>query len=140
ENIIDDNIEINNLETIKYQKSGLDEKRLKEIHEALTHLIEVKEIYKNDDLTLYNLATMLNVSSNHLSQVINSMEGRSFFDFINYYRIEAVKNSITLNENEHLTILGIAYECGFNSKAAFHRAFKKFTGVTPTEYKKTKIS
>jgi AraC-like DNA-binding protein len=80
---------------------------------------------------------MLKVSSNHLSQVINSIEGRSFFDFINYYRIEAVKDIMTLKEQEHLTILGIAYECGFNSKAAFHRAFKKFTGLTPTEYKRT---
>jgi len=101
------------------------------------NLIIVKEIYKDDDLTLYKLAAMLKVSSNHLSQVINSIEGCSFFDFINFHRIEAVKKIIALDEKKHLTILGIAYECGFNSKAAFHRAFKKFTCVTPTEYKKT---
>lgn len=135
--VIDKNIEINNLQSTKYQKSGLDEKRSKEIHAELMNLFEVKEVYKDEDLTLYKLSAMLKVSSNHLSQVINSIEGRSFFDFINYYRIEAVKDIMTLKEKEHLTILGIAYECGFNSKAAFHRAFKKITGLTPTEYKRT---
>lgn len=137
DSVNDENIEINNLQLLKYQKSGLDEKRSEEIHAELMNLIDNKQIYRDDDLTLYKLAAMLKVSSNHLSQVINSIEGRSFFDFINFHRIEAVKKNITLHTKKHLTILGIAYECGFNSKAAFHRAFKKFTGVTPTEYKRT---
>lgn len=134
---ITENLEINNSDSLKYKKSGLDEKRSKEIHGELMNLTLVDEVYKNDDLTLYSLAAMLKISSNHLSQVINSIEGKSFFDFINFYRIEAVKKIIASKEKEHLTILGIAYECGFNSKAAFQRAFKKFTGVTPTEYKRT---
>jgi AraC-like DNA-binding protein len=134
--VLNEEIETSHLQSIKYQKSGLSEKQSNEIHAALINLLVREEIYKNDDLTLYNLASMLKVTPNHLSQVINSIEGRSFFDLINYHRIEAVKNSITLKEKEHLTIVGIAYECGFNSKAAFNRAFKKFTGLTPTEYKK----
>lgn len=77
--VIDKNIEINNLQSTKYQKSGLDEKRSKEIHAELMNLFEVKEVYKDEDLTLYKLSAMLKVSSNHLSQVINSIEGRSFF-------------------------------------------------------------
>jgi len=68
--------------------------------------------------------------------VINTMEQRNFFDFINYFRIEAVKQKITSKRYEHFTLPGIAFECGFNSKAAFNRAFKKITGVTPTEFKR----
>jgi AraC-like DNA-binding protein len=122
---------------VKYQKSGLDELHSTEIYDGLMRLIQVEEIYKDESLTLYKLAGMLKVSPNHLSQVINSTTGRNFFDFINFYRIECVKKILAFKEKEHLTMLGIAYDCGFNSKAAFHRAFKKFTGVTPTEYKKT---
>jgi AraC-like DNA-binding protein len=135
--LTDENTEVNKTQSIKYQKSGLSEMQSKEIHAELMNLMEDNKIYKNDDLTLFSLASMLKVSPNHLSQIINSIEERSFFDFINFHRIEEVKNCITQKEKEHLTILGIAYECGFSSKAAFHRAFKKFTGVTPTEYKRT---
>jgi AraC-like DNA-binding protein len=127
------------LSSVKYQKSGLNEKHSKEIHTELMNLIINSEVYKNEDLTLYSLAELLNVSPNYLSQVINSIEKRSFFDFINFHRVEAVKKSISLKEKENITILGIAYESGFNSKAAFHRAFKKFVGMTPTEYKRARL-
>jgi AraC-like DNA-binding protein len=125
---------------VKYQRSGLNENRAKELHTQLIKLMETDRIFKDEDLTLFKLAKMLGVSPNHVSQVINTLEHRNFFDYINLLRIEEVKKRIVSKQHEHLTLLGIAFECGFNSKAAFNRAFKKFTGVTPTEFKRGSYS
>jgi len=91
-----------------------------------------------DNLTLFSLAEMSRITPNYLSQVINLLEGKNFFDFINYYRVEEVKRVINSNQLNQFTLLGIAFECGFNSKAAFNRAFKKFTGITPSEFKNSR--
>ncbi|WP_299533522.1 AraC family transcriptional regulator [Ulvibacterium sp.] len=120
----------------KYRNSGLDAKGSKQIQQALLELIKTTRPYLDKELTLYNLAERLKVQPNHLSQVINSLEGKNFFDFINMYRVEAAKEKIQLGDHRNLTLLGIAFESGFNSKASFNRAFKKFTGQTPTEFKK----
>ena len=129
-------IEIAKSDSLKYRNSGLDTKGSKQIQTALLELIKTTKPYLEKELTLYNLAERLRVQPNHLSQVINSLEGKNFFDFINMYRVEAAKEKIRLGGHQNLTLLGIAFESGFNSKASFNRAFKKFTGQTPTEYKK----
>lgn len=124
------------VDSLKYKNSGLDAKGSKQIQAALLELMKTAKPYLEKELTLYNLAEKLKVQPNHLSQVINSLEGKNFFDFINMYRVEAAKEKIRLGDYQNLTLLGIAFESGFNSKASFNRAFKKFTGQTPTEYKK----
>ena len=58
----------------------------------------------------------------------------NFYHFVNYYRVEKVKESIAENKNQNLTLLAIAYDSGFNSKTTFNTIFKKFTGQTPTQY------
>ena len=123
------------LAVVKYQKSGLATDVADEIHKRLLLLMETAKPYLDDNLTLFSLAEMSGIRPNHLSQVINLLEGKSFFDFINYYRVEEVKKIIDSNQLNHFTLLGIAFECGFNSKAAFNRGFKKFTGMTPSEFK-----
>ncbi len=123
-------------QSIKYKHSGLDVKGSKKIQKELLELMKTGKPYLEKELTLYNLAERLQVQPNHLSQVINSLEGKNFFDFINMYRVEAAKEKILLNHYQNLTLLGIAFESGFNSKASFNRAFKKLTGQTPTEYRK----
>jgi len=124
-------------ETIsKYQKSGLSEQRVKELHLQLLSIMAVEQVFIDEDLTLFKLAVMLKISPNHLSQVINTMEKCNFFDFVNLFRVEEVKKGIFSKKYEHFTLSGIAFDCGFNSKAAFNRAFKKFTGITPTEFRK----
>jgi AraC-like DNA-binding protein len=92
--------------------------------------------YLNPELNLYLLAERLNLLPNHLSQAINSVERKNFFDFVNHYRIQEVKKCLVSNEKEHLTLLGIAFECGFNSKTSFNRTFKKIVGLTPSEFRK----
>lgn len=91
--------------------------------------------YLDADLTLPQLATQLQIPSHLLSRVINEKFGLNFFDFINQFRVEEVKTKLNHPEFDHLSLLGIAFECGFNSKSAFNRVFKKLTGITPSAYK-----
>jgi AraC-like DNA-binding protein len=118
----------------KYLKSGLTAERSKELYVQLKDLMRTKRPYLDEDLTLFSLATIMQLHPNHLSQVINMNERRNFFDFINYYRVEAVKDYLLSKRGKDKTLLGIALECGFSSKAAFNRAFKKFAGQTPSEF------
>ncbi|MBB4801073.1 AraC-like DNA-binding protein [Flavobacterium nitrogenifigens] len=129
-------IEENQTEKIKYEKSSLSSEELQSIHQKLTEIMQTEKLYKNPDLTLAELSQKLNVHPNILSQVINSAEGKNFYDYINLQRVEEFKKLILLPENEKFTLLSIAFECGFNSKTAFNRNFKKATGLSPSEYLK----
>jgi AraC-like DNA-binding protein len=99
------------------------------------HLDETKP-YLNESLTLTELAEGLHMTRNQLSQLINSATGENFYTFINQYRVEEVKRLIADPKNSRFTILTLALEAGFSSKSAFQAVFKKFTGLTPTEYRK----
>ena len=121
----------------KYKKSGLTQAKARELHKRLLETITKEKPYLNKDLTLFSLSDQLNVQPNHLSQVINVFEGKNFFDFINVYRVNEVKSYLQKNPKSHLTLLGVAFDCGFNSKSSFNRAFKKFASQTPSEFYKT---
>lgn len=97
-------------------------------------LIQEERLYQNPELTLTDLAKKLETNASVISKTINQGFQMNFNDCINNYRIEAVKNSFANGEHKKSTLLGIAYDCGFNSKATFNRAFKKNTGKTPKEY------
>jgi AraC-like DNA-binding protein len=90
--------------------------------------------YLNPDLSIPILAQEMNVSVTYLSNVINGKLKLNFNDFINMYRIEEFKKSCSLPQNRNYTLIGIAYDCGFNSKATFYRVFKNAVGVTPSQY------
>ena len=92
--------------------------------------------YLNPDLNLIQLAKSLNMNRGQLSEVINLGFGQNFNDFINQYRVNAVKEMLDAGKQEQLSLLGIAYDCGFNSKATFNRVFKKFVGSSPSQYLK----
>lgn len=126
----------NSSEKIKYEKSSLTNSELQLLHQKLTQIMTDDKLYKNPDLTLADLSQKLNIHSNVLSQVINSAEGKNFYDYINFQRVEEFKKQILLPENQKFTLLSVAFECGFNSKTAFNRNFKKATGLSPTEYLK----
>ena len=81
--------------------------------------------YLEPELTLSELAKQLNISTSKLSQTINNGLGKNFNDFINEYRVEAVKKMMLDEKKSNFSLLGIAQECGFNSKATFNRTFKK---------------
>ncbi len=97
-------------------------------------LMEQEQPYLDPEITLAKLSAMLKVKPELLSEVLNSSLNQNFFDFINKYRIEEFKIKCLSKEYSHLSIMGIAYDCGFNSKAAFYRSFNKFEGSSPTAY------
>ena len=118
----------------KYLKSGLSEEQASFLHTALTQLMVDKKLFERSELTLVELASILSVHPNHLSQVINEKEGKNFYEYINGLRIEEFKRLVNLPENKKYTIIGLAYQCGFNSKSSFNRYFKNVTHLSPSEY------
>jgi len=119
----------------KYLKSGLPEPEARELHQRLLRHMEVEKPYLDDALDLPGLAEALGTSPNHVSQVINGDEGRSFYDFVNGYRVEAVKKRLVGDPEHRLNLLEVATACGFRSKATFNRVFKQHTGVTPGQFR-----
>ncbi len=100
-------------------------------------LIQSEKLYQNPELSLTEIAKKLESNSNIISRAINQGFAMNFNDFINNYRIEAVKDMFENGEHKKSTLIGIAYDCGFNSKATFNRAFKKNTNLSPKEYLNT---
>jgi len=96
--------------------------------------METEKPYLEPKLTLSSLADELEISANHLSQVINQYEEKNFFDFVNSYRVEEYKERATDPAYQNFSILAIALDSGFNSKSSFNQVFKKFTGKTPSQY------
>ena len=90
--------------------------------------------YTDPELTLTDLAKELNTNASLLSKVINQSLKMNFNDFVNHYRVAEVKSRLQDPDYAHLTIMSIAYEAGFNSKATFNRAFKKLTGKNPKDF------
>jgi len=121
----------------KYSGSKITNEDGARMVDQLKDLMLNKKPYLNPDLTIKDLSEQFNIHHKFLSQIINSQFGQNYYDFVNYYRIEEAKEIITKNNDEKMTILEILYEAGFNSKSAFNNAFKKSTGMTPSEFKRT---
>lgn len=120
----------------KYQKSSLDAAAAENIHLALDRAMSERKLFTNPELSLAELAKMLNVHPNNLSQVINTYEQKSFYDYINAFRIKEFKRVAAQPESQKFTLLGLAHNCGFNSKTSFNRNFKNATGLSPSDYLK----
>jgi len=140
---IKDNINILELNSLKlnsanksYRKSGLSDEDIEELSDRLVKVMDTEMLYLDSELSLVSLSRKLNTTTHKLSQVINSKFGRNFFDFVNDYRIEEVKNRLNDPENNKFKIISIAYDCGFNSKSTFYTLFKKNTSLTPAEHRK----
>lgn len=97
-------------------------------------LIQYESLYNNPELTLSDIAKKLDTNVSIISKTINQGFRMNFNDFINNYRIEEIKKAFDNDEHKKSTLLGIAFDCGFNSKATFNRAFKKNTGFSPKQY------
>ncbi len=120
---------------VKYERSGLSPDKAREYKEQLLGLMETNRPYRNSELTLQELADLLRISPHNLSEVINTQLRQNFFDFINRYRVREVMENLTSPDLQHLKILSIAFDAGFNSKTSFNTIFKKSTGQTPSEYR-----
>jgi AraC-like DNA-binding protein len=121
------------------RKALLKEDELKGWKEKLQHVMATRKPYLDPQLTLANLSRELAVNPNLLSFVINVGFEKNFNDFINDHRVAEVKAKLGSAASKNLTLLAVAFECGFNSKATFNRAFRKFTGLSPKEYQDQQI-
>jgi AraC-like DNA-binding protein len=110
---------------------------LEPLKEKLLAYMTSEKPYLEPELSLADLARRLHTNPVLLSQVINAGAGKNFNDFVNEYRVEEFKRQVREPANAHLSFLGLALDCGFNSKATFNRAFKKFTGASPKEFAET---
>lgn len=124
-------------ETSKYEGSNLTREQIESIKDRLLDFVRVEKPYLNPQMSIAELSEKLSVSPKHLSQVINQSFGKSFFDFINSLRIQEAQRIFRESTDNRLTVLEVMFEVGFNSKSSFNTAFKKETGQTPTEFRKT---
>jgi AraC-like DNA-binding protein len=104
---------------------------------ALRSFMENEKPFLENKLTIKQLADMLELQPYQLSILLNDVLNKNFFDFVNEYRVEEVKKQMKVNKT--YTLMGIAYDCGFNSKSSFNRIFKNVTGFTPSEFQKASI-
>ena len=120
----------------KYEKSGFHDEEQTTLIEALEKRMREGKPYLDPELNLQHLASQLNTTIHKLSQVINERFHQNFYEFINGYRIGEVQQKLRDTRYNHLKVMAIAYDCGFNSKSAFYSSFKKIAGITPVEYRR----
>lgn len=126
-------IDIEKASGISFNETNIHKEDEAFIHKLLEYMKE-KQPHLNPELNLSTLSEELKVTPDYLSNILNGRLNMNFFDFVNHHRIEAFKKCLCLPENKNYTLISLAYDCGFNSKATFNRVFKKTTGLTPGEY------
>jgi AraC-like DNA-binding protein len=121
----------------KYHKSSLRDDQTTAISNQLDCAMSDEKLFMDEDLSLPKLAQRIGTSSHHLSQVINSRHKQSFYDYVNGLRVTEVTMKLSNPDFAQQNILDIAMAAGFKSKSAFNKSFKKFTGLTPSQYKES---
>lgn len=118
-------------------KNVSEEKQLfpEELPEKIHLYVNEKEVFKNPEISVYKLAEALDFPTYQVSKAINQGLKTNFYDLINKSRVEEAKILLTQTRDHNLSIEGIAFEVGFNSRTAFYRAFKKYTGKNPSDFK-----
>jgi len=122
----------------KYQTATANDEQKNDLLLNLLYLFEKEKIFEDPAIKISTLAEKLKTQPHILSQVINEKMNRSFNDLIHYYRINAFKERVMDGEYSKFSIIGLAYDIGYNSKSAFNTAFKKQTGLTPSQYLKSR--
>ena len=126
-------------ESQKYSSSNITEEAIFEFKKQLQGLMETEKMFLQPKLTSHELASHLNTNTKTLSQVLNQGFNKNFFDYVNSYRCEEVMRLLK-DQHRNLTIIEAMYESGFNSKSSFNKEFKKLTGQTPSEFKRSQDS
>jgi TolB-like protein/AraC-like DNA-binding protein len=122
------------LKTVSIYKPIISDKDSKKYLNAISDLWKNDELFLDPDLCLKTLAERINLHPNKLSWLLNEHIGQNFNEYINTFRIEAFKKKSVDSSNNHLTLIGLAFECGFNSKSVFNAFFKKIEGTTPSAW------
>ena len=117
----------------------VSDESLRLIQKIKVHM-EEQEPYLDSSLSMYDLAGQLNMKVKELSVLINHTLNQHFFDFVNQYRINRASEILSDPDNKQVTVLEVLYEVGFNSKSSFNTTFKKLTGQTPTQFRKSSMA
>jgi len=125
----------NNGKQVKEEAPARQDGRLDGLVMRITALMEDEKLYQETELTLHQLATRLEVPTYMVSQALNEGMKKNFYDLVNGYRVEEAKRLLLDSGNRNYTILSVGFEARFNSKTTFNTVFKKFTGLTPTDYR-----
>ena len=121
----------------KYRHTRVSEDKFHEVVERLQNLLEKEFLYRDPNLRLTSMAKIMDIRPNILSRIINEHYNLNFNQLINNYRIEEVQQKLADPKFDKYTILGIAFEVGFNSKSSFNSAFKNKLGLSPKEFRKS---
>lgn len=119
---------------VKYEQGYFSDEYYLDLKNELKTVMAEKKPYLNTQLTLSELADQMDKNPRDLSRVINEHFGQNFYEFVNGYRIDHFKSLVASNKHKDFTLLSLAYESGFNSKATFNAVFKKLTQSTPSQY------
>jgi AraC-like DNA-binding protein len=119
----------------KSAKSAQNDDRLDALVKKIITLMEEDKLYQEAELTLQQVANKLQVPAYQVSQALNERMMKSFYEVVNNYRVEDAKRLLLDEKSRNYTILSIGFEAGFNSKTTFNTVFKKFTGLTPSEFR-----
>ncbi|MBU2928120.1 helix-turn-helix domain-containing protein [Winogradskyella psychrotolerans] len=122
--------------TIVRQLDSLKPQEIENLKQKLNILLTEDKVYLNEDLNLTQLSEYMDISNKKLSELLNHHLNTNFYDLINEYRINAIKQRFENGDAEKYTIISIAYDAGFKSKASFYRIFKQKEGISPSNYNK----
>ena len=119
----------------KYKNSALNNKDVEGYKQQMMQAMEEDKIFTNPDLSLQLFSEYVGIPKHYISEILSGHWHTNFQDFVNEYRVEEFIRLYSKPENDHFSVLGIATSVGFKNKATFNTNFKKFKGVSPTEYK-----
>ena len=119
---------------VPYKNSNLSAEKKESIKQKIISYFEKEKAYLNPDLNMNVLSAALKIPKYQITEVLNTEIGNNFFQFVNYYRVEAVKKMLSDPKNK-FSIEAIGYDCGFSSKSSFYTVFKNITGETPISYR-----
>ncbi len=118
----------------------LTEERRNELKTSLLQKMETEKPYLDAELDLAGLAQSMGLTAHEMSELINAGFGENLAQFVNRYRVEESKRLLLSDKHAHLSMVGIAFEAGFNSKTAFNMAFKKMVGMSPTAFREERLN
>lgn len=123
----------------KYQKNQLDETEKLRLQKKLIEYMQTQKPYLEPELTIKDLSVSCDIPSHYISQILNMSLQQNFYDFVNHYRIQESYRLLDADSGKTKNIIEVVYESGFNSKSTFNNAFKKHTGMTPSQYKRAAV-
>jgi AraC-like DNA-binding protein len=123
-------------EELKYRKSSLSEQNIDKYKKEIEKLLTEDKIFKNNGLSVQDMADKLGIPRQYLTEILNAHMKIGFQELLSQYRVEEFIKYLNDKDYRNYTLMAIANEVGFSSKTTFNTAFKKITGMTPSEYKK----